>query len=180
MADWDVVAEAPAAPTPAAPGPAPGPATPSTDWNVVQEAPAPGPQPLKVLPNPQDEASYQQWVAQNSYKDNGPNQVSSAQFHVPGMDDQTVTVDPYGNGVGTDLRRLWRDNSAAVPVPYARAPDPHTITPSVLDRYATPDAGRMTPDSIYSKGHDPNQLGSWDQPTEDETAAATAAGQKPP
>lgn len=153
--------------------PADAPATPQQSWMPAGTSEI-VPSPIRQLDDPQDEESYQGWVRANLSKDQGPNKVSVPQFNVLGMGDQTVSVDSYGNGIGHDLRALWKNHSKPVPIPQQRQPE--EVTPELLDRYATPELGRMTPESIYAKGQDPATLGFWDAPTEDE--AAEGAGKR--
>ena len=147
MADWDVVSQdsAPAV-TPQS--------GPTNSWvPVKQEVMAP--MPLRQMPDFKSENDYQGWVRQHTNED--------GEFEPSDPNAPNVTMDPYGNGVGVDLRRLYKENASKNPVSGQYDLDPSA---GQLEKYQTADSPILTKNSIYAAGKDPAKLGSWD--TDDE------------
>ena len=125
--------------------------------SMEDDTPTKGPTPMRTMPDKRSEADYQDWVKQNSTPSASGN---SAEFHTPSMGDRTVTVDPYGNGLDSDLRAIYHNHSVPQRAPYARTVD---VTPQMLDRFANPDSPTLTADSVYAKGQPASKLGYWDK-----------------
>jgi GGDEF domain-containing protein len=123
---------------------------------VSLEDEKPHPAMLKALPNKLDEANYQGWVAANSK----PTEDGAARsFQTPAMGDRTVTVDPYGNGVDTDLRAIFQAHAPKnLPVPQQPSVD---VSKDMLDRFQSPNSPRLTADSVYAKNQPAAKLGTW-------------------
>lgn len=144
MADWQPVSVEDDATPPSS-------ARPSNSWQPVKVEPD-APQPLRQMPDFKSENDYQGWVRQHT-DDQGNFQPNDSDGSTP-----MATVDPYGNGVGVDLRRLYKENAQKSPVSGQYELDPSTAQ---MEKYQTADSPILTKNSMYAAGQPAGKLGSW-------------------